>query len=105
MRLDLPRSLMLKTPSCVDEVRLWDFLSLGTSFSVGAGAFSSCMDKPAMAESTLVRGTDMMDGFGGLRKLDGRREGNEKGGEGEGESRRGGERAGDQEEERLRAGN
>lgn len=52
---------MFQTPSAaVEETRLWPFLSLGTSFSVGSGALSS-IDKPAMAESTLVSGTDMMD--------------------------------------------
>lgn len=46
-------------PSDWEAVRLWVFL---TSFCVGSGAFSFLgdMDKPAMAESTLVRGADMM---------------------------------------------
>lgn len=48
---------MFQTPSAVEEVRLWD-LAL-TSFSVVSG-FSSDMDKPAMAESILVKGTDMV---------------------------------------------
>lgn len=73
-----PRSLMFQTPSTVDEVRLWPFLSCFASFSIG---FSS-MDKPAMAESTLVKGTDMMDvelsnGTGTMLEMkneDGRRE-------------------------------
>lgn len=50
---------MLNTPSAVDEARRWPFSFL-TSFSVEAGGFSSCMERPAMAESTLVRGTVMV---------------------------------------------
>jgi hypothetical protein len=52
-----PRSLIFQTPSAVEEFRLWLLWSCFASFSIG---FSS-MDKPAMAESTLVKGTDMMD--------------------------------------------
>lgn len=56
----LPRSLIFQTPAAaVEDVRLWPFLSLRTSFSVGSGALSS-IDKPAMAESTLVSGADMV---------------------------------------------
>lgn len=46
---------MDQTPSTVDELRLWLLLSLAS----GSIGFSS-MDKPAMAESTLVKGTDML---------------------------------------------
>jgi hypothetical protein len=51
---------MFHTPSDVEEVRLCSFLGpFLASFSTEAG-FSSDMDKPAMAESTLVKGTDMI---------------------------------------------
>lgn len=54
---------MFQTPSAWDEVRLWVCVFL-TSFSVESGALSS-KDKPATAESTLVSGTDMVDGWDG----------------------------------------
>lgn len=47
---------MFQTPSTVEEARLC-VLAL-TSFSMSG--FSLDMDKPAMAESTLVKGTDMV---------------------------------------------
>ena len=50
---------MDQTPSAVDELRF--FVPCLTSFSIG---FSSAMGKPAMAESTLVKGTDMLSGSG-----------------------------------------
>lgn len=59
----LPRSSIFHTPaSAVDEARrcVFSFLAPLTSFSVEAGGFSSCMERPAMAESTLVRGTVMV---------------------------------------------
>lgn len=57
---------MDQTPSAVEEFRL-AFLSCLRSFSIG---FSSDMDKPATAESTLVKGTDMLSGSDKLAEMD-----------------------------------
>lgn len=57
---ELPKSLMFQTFfSAREEFRLF-FLSFLTSVSVVAGGFSSDKLKPAMAESTLVKGADMI---------------------------------------------
>lgn len=60
--------------------------------SVVAEGFSSCIDKPAMAESTLVRGTDMIvaqcwDQYGMMVREEERRRGRKREGERRGKKR------------------